>query len=77
MAKDNNMMVDILVFLLTISYCTGMCFVYYIILGSIVYCYLLYACSCSPYAFVCIYAFWCRKMNVSFSSNTTGEATPT
>ena len=54
MAKDNNIMVDILVFLLTISYCTGMYFVYYIILCIILYCYLLYTCSCSPYA-TCMY----------------------
>ena len=54
MAKDNNIMVDILVLLLTISYCTGMCFVYYIILCIILYCYLLYTCSCSPYA-ICMY----------------------
>ena len=54
MAKDNNIMVDILMFLLTISYCTGMYFVYYIILCNILYCYLLYACSCSAYA-ICMY----------------------
>ena len=54
MAKDNNMMVDILVLLLTISYCTGMYFVYYIILCIILYCYLLYTCPCSPYA-ICMY----------------------
>ena len=32
MEKDNNMLLDILVFLLTIAYCTGMHFMYYIVI---------------------------------------------
>ena len=49
MEKDNNMLLNILVFLMTISYCTGMYFVYYI---AISYSYLINAC----YLYVFMYA---------------------
>ena len=67
MEKDNNMLLNILVFLMTISYCTGMYFVYYIV---ILYSYLINAC----YLYVFMYAGW--MVNVTFSGNTTGAATP-
>ena len=50
MEKDNNMLLDILVFLLIISYCSGMYVVYYIV---ILCSYWINACY-----FVCIYVWW-------------------
>jgi hypothetical protein len=60
MEKDNNMLLDILVFLLTISYCTGMHFMYYIV---ILYYHLVRTMFIRC---IFIYMHFCRMMKVSF-----------
>ena len=60
MEKVNNMLLDILVFLLTISYCTGMHFMYYIV--------TLYYHLVRTMFMQCIFMYmhFCRMMKVSF-----------
>ena len=60
MEKDNSILLDIVVFLLTISYCTGMHFMYYIV---ILY-YHLVRTMFIQCIFMCMH--FCRMMKVSF-----------